>query len=177
LPLRTLLETAGRDQVVLAVSNFYCKRNEDVQEFLRSKAIDFEYKNIGRTYLFVDEEQLANDDVIAILGYFTITMKSLTFSEDVSKTCRKRITSNKYADQAVGYLIGQLGKNDDYKDYISGQELVETALELIDELFEKLGGRFVLVECEDDSKLIQFYERLDFKIIQEQGLVQLYRAL
>jgi hypothetical protein len=171
------LEIAGRDRVVPAVSHFYCERNKDVEDFLRSKAIEFELKNIGRTYVFIDEEQLVNDDVIAILGYFTITMKSITFAEDVSKSLRKRVTSNKNADQAVGYLIGQVGKSDHYKEYITGREIIETSIELIYELFEKLGGRFVLVECEDHPRLLQFYEYLDFKIIQENGLVQLYRPL
>ena len=168
----------GRDRVVPAISNFYCEKNEDVQEFLRSTAIEFEYKNISRTYVFIDEDQLINDDVIAILGYFTITMKSIAFTEEVSKSLRKKITSNKHADQAVGYLIGQVGKNDEYIEYITGKEIVETAIELIFELFAKLGGRFVIVECEDHPKLLEFYERLEFKLIQENDdFVQLYRAL
>ncbi|MDC3416686.1 acetyltransferase [Aquibacillus salsiterrae] len=120
---------------------------------------------------------MANDDVIAILGYFTITMKSITFNDAVSKSLRKKVTSNKNADQAIGYLIGQLGKSDDYTEYISGQELVKNCIELIYELFDKLGGRFVLIECENHPSFIGFYERFDFKVIQEDVYVQLYRAL
>lgn len=116
------------DRVVPAISSFYCEKNKDVQEFLSSKAIDFERRNIGRTYVIVDDDKLQSDGILAIVAYFTITMKSITFGEDVSKSLRRNITTNKEANAAVGYLIGQLGKNDLYASHNYGVEMLERAL-------------------------------------------------
>lgn len=51
------------------------------------------------------------------------------------------------------------------------------ALAIIQELFETVGGRFVLIECEDNEKLIDFYKRNGFEILQKDEFVQMIRYL
>lgn len=168
----------GKTEILeLGLSQFFCPKNEDVQEFIRSKAVEFEQRDLGRTYFIVDEQLTLLEQHIAILGYFTLAMKSIVFSPEISKELRKKIANDKNALMATGYLIGQLGKNDKYREYIKGEEILSVAMELISDLHERLGGRFVYVECEDHPKLISFYERNHFKIVQKRELVQLYRRL
>lgn len=104
-------------------------------------------------------------------------MKSLIFSPKISKELKKKIANDKNASIATGYLIGQLGKNDKCHEYIKGEEILHLAIELISDLHEKLAGRFVYVECEDHPKLISFYERNHFKVVQKSQMVQLYHRL
>ena len=125
----------------------------------------------------MDEQLTLLEQHIAILGYFTLAMKSIIFSPEISKELKRKIANDKNALMATGYLIGQLGKNDKYREYIKGEEVLSVAMEVISDLHERLGGRFVYVECEDHPKLISFYERNHFKIVQKRELVQLYRRL
>lgn len=160
-----------------ALSHFFCEKNIDVQEFLQSKATDFERRDLARTYLIIDEELTLLEGHIVILGYFTLAMKSLIFDSEISKEVKKKIANDKNAEIATGYLIGQLGKNDRYREYIKGEEILHSAIELIQDIHMKLAGRFIYVECDDTPKLLSFYERNHFKVIQKGEMVQLYRRL
>ena len=74
------------------------------------KAVDFDKRNKSRTYLIVDEKSIISD--IIILGYYTITLKNLPFSETVSKSMIKRIDGySNNINSAESVLIGQFGKN------------------------------------------------------------------
>lgn len=114
-----------------------------MQEFLRLKAVEFERRDLGRTYLIIGEQLTSLEGHIVILGYFTLAMKSLIFSPKISKELKKKIANDKNASIATGYFIGQLGKNDKYHEYIKGEEILHLAIELISDLHEKLAGRFV----------------------------------
>lgn len=80
----------------------------------------------------------------------------------------------------VGYLLGQLGKHDDYKAAL-GSLLVDTAIGVLqDQAQRAVGGRFVLVECAPHEKLLQFYVKNGFSVLQddEEGqMLQLMRQL
>lgn len=47
---------------------------------------------------------------------------------------------------------------------ISGSELLQLAIEKVKLVQKEIGGRFVYLECEDNDKLIQFYESNNFKV-------------
>ena len=87
---------------------------------------------------------------------------------------------NKKAKSIVCYLIGQLGKNDLYKDEIDGDTVLNYALELIDDARQIVGKKSALVECEDNVKLKVFYERNGFECIgksEETGLLSYVRLV
>ncbi|MDO7203432.1 hypothetical protein Q5M85_03510 [Paraclostridium bifermentans] len=53
-------------------------------------------------------------------------------------------------------------------------------MDVINQVYELVGGRFVLIECNDNTKLISFYQRNGFERLQkdgEDGLVQMVRFL
>jgi len=60
-------------------------------------------------------------------------------------------------------LIAQLSKNDNAQ--ISGNELIRLALDKIAELQRNFSGKIVYLECSDEQKLIDFYERNGFRKI------------
>lgn len=87
---------------------------------------------------------------------------------------------SKNKSELPSYLIGQIGKNDKYSKLICGDEIINYAMDVINQVYELVGGRFVLIECNDHNKLISFYQRNGFERLQkdgEDGLVQMVRFL
>jgi len=162
-------------------SNFFCKKDPDVQKFLHKNAIRFEDADKSRTYLIVDEAEL-NSQRLVILGYFSLGLKSIDLAEEISKSKRRTLDGiSKDAKSINVYLIGQLAKNDLYKDKIAGSEIIDYAIPLIKDCMKKIGGRVVLVECKNKKKLIEFYKHHDFKILQStpdsEDMIQLIRII
>jgi len=113
-----------------------------------------------------------------VLAYFTVALKVLKLTEDVSITQRKKIDGlNKEIREVPCYLIGQLGKNDSYKDDIAGSLILQYSMGIIRKAFNSVGGRVVLVECNNNEKLLDFYTSNDFTFLQEEDLVQLISHL
>ncbi len=164
------------------LSLFFCLKNSDVETFLRDKAITFEKASRARTYLILDEEALT-DGKIDIIAYFTVSMKALNLREGISKNVRKHLDGlgNKQGSTFVVYLIGQLGKNDNYRSEIDGKELIAMAIATIKEAYDVVGGRYILVECEPVPGLKKLYEDNDFTFLQESlendSLIQFIRFI
>ena len=56
------------------------------------------------------------------------------------------------------YLIGQLARNDGIsQDRLTGRDLIEEAQRIIMESVKAVGGRFMMIECHNDRKLLKFY--------------------
>ena len=68
--------------------------------------------------------------------------------------------------------MGQLGKNytNGNNSLISGSDLLQLAIQKIKYVQHEVGGRFVYLECEDQPKLIQFYENNNFKLFGKREL-------
>ncbi len=168
--LKTLIQEIGEDNAKAILSNFSCPLNQDVEDFLRIKAIDFAKQGWAQTHLvfasYKNEWQL--------VGYYTLADKHITiksvFYHRTSQTLRRRL--NKFANYdptakahfLTAPLIAQLGKNytNGYDKLITGDELLQEACRKISKIQYDLGGRFAYVECEDKPPLIDFYSRNGF---------------
>ena len=143
------------------LKTFSCPLNLEEESFLKDKAIDFERKHFARTYLvFSDTFQLPS-----LLGYFTVALKHLAIPIDISKSFRKTITGYIDREEAITYLIGQLGRNCAVSERISGSDLMTLAIAVIYDVYLKIGGRIILVECENQEKLRFFYENQGFRLL------------
>lgn len=65
-------------------------------------------------------------------------------------------------------LIGQLGKNELYVDKLSGDTVMQYCLSTLFEWQIRLGGRIVMLECNNVSALITFYNRYGFRVIEKE---------
>ncbi len=132
--------------------------------------------------MILDEEALT-DGKIDIIAYFTVSTKALNLREGISKNVRKHLDGlgNKQGSTFVVYLIGQLGKNDNYRSEIDGKELIAMAIATIKEAYDVVGGRYILVECEPVPGLKKLYEDNDFTFLQESlendSLIQFIRFI
>ena len=164
---------ASESQVREDISSFRCEVNADVKGFLENKALIFEQLSKSKTYFLMDGEQLANKR-FAILAYFTVALKVLNISElNLSNRAIKELDG--FSAKAAGvtianlpvYLIGQIAKNDTYREDISGGKVIDHAINIISSAQKIVGGRIVMLECENIPYLIEFYEGKGFKIISE----------
>lgn len=165
--LRDIYNTLGENKTKDILKNYTCELNRDVEYFLKEKAIEFSKQDISRTYIVISQYKGEN----VIVGYFAITNKVTNIKRiALSKTKRKRLLKFAIYDKdsrcySIALpLIGQLGKNyyNNYNNLISGEILLKLACDKVRETQDLIGGRFVFLECEDKSKLKDFYENNGF---------------
>lgn len=165
-------EEAGEEGINALVSDFTTARenedgvledlNPDIENFLKKNALQFAREKKSITYLVCDE------DDGSLLGYFTITHKSVEVPPDgLSKTYIKKV--ERYAQLhkelksyiVSGFLIAQFGKNYsvDAGNRITGSELMQLCNRELYELQHRLGGGLEYLDCEAHAELIDFYEK------------------
>ena len=165
--LKLILDEIGEEETKRFLSSFSCPLNQDVEDFLRFKAIEFSKQGFAQTHLVMASYR--NEPVM--VGYFALANKYICVNGDkVSKTTKRRINKfsiwqpeiKKYFFSAP--LIGQLGKNftNGYNSLITGDELLDIACNKVKNIQMELGGRFVYLECEDKPRLIDFYKENGF---------------
>ena len=151
----------GEEALRGILSEFSCKRNSDVGRFLKEQSIEFTKKNQSVTYLV-----FTNQDA-ELVGYFTITIKPISVNSDsFSNTMKRKIARVGELDEENGtytlsaYLIAQLGKNftNGANERITGEQLLQAAVNTIKELQYMAGGMVVFLEAENEEKLMRFYE-------------------
>lgn len=165
--LQELVEEAGEEFTKEYLSTFSCPLNQDVENFLRYKAIEFSKQGLSQTHLVM----ASHKKKMVLVGYFTLANKTISVStKNISNTTRKRIAKYAiYYQQIRKYvlsapLIAQIGKNyaNGYQKIISGDELLGIACDKVKGIQYDLGGKYVYLECEDKPALTEFYSRNGF---------------
>ena len=154
-----MIESVGEDEVKSILSDFSCKRNPEIENFVKKNAIDFAKKKMSVTYLVVDNTE-------SISAIFTLTHKAIEITnKNLSNTMRKRIQRHSRLDESTdsfnvsAFLIAQFGKSDikTSEENISGNALMDFTFEVLTAVQHDIGGGLVYLECEDKEKLINFY--------------------
>lgn len=168
VPLMTLLKAyKGDTQGAQAeLDTFSCVLNRDVENFLRHKAIVFDQQGWSKTHLIYTSYEGKN----VLCAYFTLANKYFVVKNNtrLSKTLKKRVANfGQYSEELKQYivpsvLIGQIGKNDDYRTLIRGDMLLKLAIDEIRKVQSIIGGKFIYLECEDKEALKSFYKSNDF---------------
>ena len=181
----------GEEELRKLLSEFSCEKNPDVERFLKQQSIEFTKKQQSVTYLV-----FSNADT-ALVGYFTLAIKPITVkAESFSNTMRRKIARVGELDEVndtytlSAYLIAQLGKNftDGANKKVTGEQLLQAAVDTIKELQYMAGGMVIFLEAENEEKLLKFYEekngfkRFDTKEVKkgtkdERTLVQLLKVM
>lgn len=165
IQFKDIIGTNKELEFIEAVNMFSCK-DDDVETFLKNKAFEYEKRNKSRTYLILDDLHLYKNEII-ILGYFTLSLKALWFSSDVSKNKIKIIDGfSKDIKLTATILIGQFGKDQNNAKNIDGNELFAECLKVVYDIHNRIGNRIVLLECIDFEKIVNFYKKNNFEILQ-----------
>ena len=154
------------EKVSNVLNAFECANNKDVETFLKNKAVLFDKQGFSKTHLIYTSYK----NEMVLVGYYALAHKSFVIksSSKVSGSLKKRIAKfGQYDKDLKQYvvsapLIGQLGKNDKYKDLISGDVLLYCACKTVKSVQALVGGKFVYLECEDKPILVDFYKSNGF---------------
>lgn len=166
--LSDIIKTIGEDGVKPILSSFSCP-NKDVENFLKYKSIEFSKRDFAKTHLVFWASEDEKEKYL--VGYYTIAPKFFSISKDnVSNSQYRKISQYGEFDSYLkkctisAILIGQLGKNytDGNDTLITGDELLQLALDKVKSIQTEIGGRYTYLECEDNPFLLSFYESNGF---------------
>ena len=161
-----LIDMGGSDVIEHKLATFSSPKNPEIEDFIKNKAINFATGKLSITYLVNDE------DTGNILGYFTLTHKSIIINGDnLSSTTKKKLARYSRLDASTGnymassFLLAQFGKNYalDKDDQINGSELMRLATDILINIQRQIGGGIVYLDCEDKEALTSFYKKQNFK--------------
>ena len=156
-----MIDAIGEDALVEILSDFSCPKNQEIESFVRNKAIDFAKRKISITYLVID------NDSGEILSIFALTHKALEISRDaLSSTSKKKLSRFAQLDENSGsytvsaFLIAQFGKNYavPQPEGWNGIRLMEKTFETLEKVQREIGGGVVYLECEEHEQLLRFYQ-------------------
>ena len=160
------IKKAAEARLLSFLSSFSCSKNQDVHNFLTTgRCISFEKRNRSRTYLILNEEN-------EILGYFSLALKTLFAQrKSLTNSLRKKINPGKCRasfpedlDYYNVFLIGQIGRNDSFesKDF-SLSDFFSEIFSILVEVQNKVGGSSILIEVDNNQKLIDLYKEHGFQ--------------
>lgn len=88
-------------------------REKDIEDFLKYKAVDYEYLGRGKTFLVLNEDYL-DEGELEIIAFLTTAITAIDLSE-LSKSRRKKILDDHPNHLSIpAFLIGQIGRSDRY---------------------------------------------------------------
>ena len=105
-----------------------------------------------------------------------MSFKEIVLNDDVSKSQAKRLDGfSKKAEKFRAFLIGQIGKNSAIENNpVTLKKILEHIFPILLQAQDAVGGRVILIECDDEEKLLALYQVNNFNILQKQDLVQLF---
>ena len=185
IPLGEMLNKEEYDEHLIekAFKKFSCQREIDLENFLMKKAIPYENTNFGKTHLIIDIDKLNNGELV-VVAYFTIAQKAVDISK-LSKNKKRKLLGEypgrDYLNSIPTYLIGQLGRCDDYNSCdLSGQQILNECYHAISIATRVVGGNLVVLECRE-CMYDKFYEKKGFKKLYDElskeGLYTLYQKI
>lgn len=163
ISLSTLIEHLGSEEEIREfLFSFRCAKNADIQDFLHDKAVRFEKSQITKTFFLIEK------DSGVICAYFSLSFKTIEISSSVSRSQVKKLTGGFTEIRRINvFLVAQIGKNE-----ALANNMVRLPM-ILSEIYEKIshaqssvGGRMIILECEDNPKLIKLYQENDFKLLK-----------
>lgn len=153
-----LIEIVGEEAVQNALQNFTCPINPEIEQFAQNRAVDFSKRKMSITHIILDEKS-------QIVAYYTLAHKPSSVPVALlSNSSKKKLERYAKLDEKTeayevsAFLLAQFGKNKAVEAEISGNLMMEMALDTLKTVQHEVGGGVVFVECEDKKELLQFYQ-------------------
>ena len=155
--LGLILAEYGVERTQKVLSSFICD-NSEVQDFINNRAITHEERGLAKTILIFD------DDNSIIVGFYTLSIKSLVLSEKLSSSKRKRYfgTAQTNGDVIPAILIWQLAKNYAVDSCFTGSDLMNLIFGYIYRVDKMLPSVVSYVEHNGSKNLFKYYEKHGF---------------
>ena len=162
--IQDILKAVGEEKVQSLLSDFSSPLNEEVEDFVHNKSIEFAKKKLSITYLVIRK---TDDGKTVLVGIFTLAHKAVEVTNtNISNTARRKLSRYAKLDEETdkynvsAFLIAQFGKNSAVSEklIISGNELMDLAFEVLRHVQYFVGGGVVYLDCENIDKVLGFYK-------------------
>lgn len=172
--LRDSLNYISRETLNDIFASFKCEKDEDIEKFLLDHAIDYEQKNICRTFFVMDTDKPGE-----ILGYFSMGMNVMHFDEKiVVKDAYQGINLHENGYRPI-YKLFMIGKNSNYKNAVKMANIFnDKLLGYLRIVQEYIGGDLMYIDCEPQLK--KYYSGLGFTYydtLEEYNLIRMIRKI
>ena len=114
------------------------------------------------------------------MAFFSIGISHMLIRNEVPKKYKRKLNVMLRKPTVPCYVLGQLGKNEDYWNDIDGVEIISYAMQFLVEAFKIVGGSCVRIDCKDEECLKSFYSENGFEFVQvniDGDLLQYIRML
>ena len=153
------------------LASFSCPPNVSIEHFLRHHAISCAKQRFAITYLIFNGEK-------EIAGFFTLAHKPMfvdqknldgKYRRRVKQFCRQpssQFFPNSEERLLIStFLIAQLAKNavELVGETVSGTQLLDFAWGIFENVQKAIGGGVISLECENQPKLLEFYQKYGFR--------------
>lgn len=183
LNLKEVIEAGELNYFIDGIKSFSSANNEDVEIFIREKAVNSCKMKQSVTYLVFNEERAE------IAGYFTLAFKILDIPlAGLSRLLQKDLEKNgQRTDEAIqipGILLAQWSKNFAASELAPGKCIMEFIESYFLKIQNLVGGNFLFLECEAErTRLLEKYAEYGYKPVSERlssentPLVQLIKKI
>lgn len=156
-PLGKLLNFIEEDVLMSSFQNFSTKKDTDISNFLKTLAIEYEKKDIARTFLIFNDEYKGR-----VLAYFTIGLNVLKINDSVGiEDAYEGI--NLYQDGFHPiYKLFMVGKDDNCPvDFSIKRDIFDREiLGILKKTKNYVGTNLVYLDC--IGELLNYYKSLGF---------------
>lgn len=150
------------DELLTRLQSFSCHHEEDLAIFFRDKATFASKQLMSQSYCFYDP---ATMHMVAAFCVLNTNLAMEHLPNYVRRSINKEVVYEKQRRQYPATLIGQLAVFDGYEQYHIGNELMDFILVWLMEHSMNMGNRFLLVDAINHEKVLEFYNRNDFKMM------------
>lgn len=162
--IQDMLKAIGEEKLQRLLSDFSSPLNEEVEDFVRDKSIEFARKKLSITYLVI---RRTDSGEAVLVGIFTLAHKAVEVTNtNISNTARRKLERYARLDKETdkynvsAFLIAQFGKNSavpgEWK--ITGNELMDLTFDILKHVQYYVGGGLVYLDCEEIDKVLEFYQ-------------------
>lgn len=151
-------------EVAAYCNPFYCK-DEDLDEFFAQDAILYDDELLGRTYAWIE-----TNDLTKIVGMVTLANDSVK-TKLMASTARNRFQRNvsnaKRGRSYPAVLIGRLGVSEECrgKGWNIGSQIMDFLKDWFRSNDNKTGCRFIVVDAYNNERTLNFYLKNGFKML------------
>lgn len=153
------------DRVIVSSQNdlegFSCG-DDDLDEFFLSDAFFYDKQLLGKTYYFQTK------DTKRIIGAFTVandSIKASLISNTIRNRLQRKIPNAKRTRNYPAVLIGRLGVSTTVRGFNVGSQMIDYIKYWFTRLLNKSGCRFIVVEAYNHPRILNFYEKNEFKYL------------
>ena len=161
MALSELMSKYREEDLDVILSEYRSVRESDTEDFLHTKAIPMEKRDLSRTFIAMTPD-------MRILGYVSLSIKCMRVPEDtpLSRNVQRQINVDSRTRVAQSYLIGQLSRSADAPKGL-GAELIRVAMRRIQNSKMNVGCRMVRLDCRDE--LVPYYQGQGFRMVAHDG--------